>query len=220
MYALAVGIATLNNQQQIIEVYYPQPLLNPSEQEWNAFEGIENGVIESHQLETIKLPENSALTTVVQSLKNNAKPVVICRLEQDSDPKSVLEAFLKLHLLSHRLVKPHGTNLTGIFGVLVNIAWTNEGPIDLQELPQRQLQARLEGRQLSVNCIDKFPKMTDYIVPAGVRIADTSRVRLGAYLGEGTTIMHEGFVNFNAGCERPQHDRRPDFCWRLGRFWQ
>ena len=83
------------------------------------------------------------------------------------------------------------------------MAWTNEGPIDIEELPARRLKARLEGRTLSVDCIDKFPKMSDYVVPSGVRIGDTSRVRLGAYLGEGTTVMHEGFVNFNAGAEGP-----------------
>ncbi|MGL6252339.1 MAG: DapH/DapD/GlmU-related protein, partial [Billgrantia desiderata] len=108
-----------------------------------------------------------------------------------------------LHLLSHRLVKPHGLDLTGMFGLLRNVAWTSEGPIDIEELPARRLKARLEGRALSVDCVDKFPKMTDYVVPSGVRIADTARVRLGAYLGEGTTVMHEGFVNFNAGAEGP-----------------
>ena len=90
-----------------------------------------------------------------------------------------------------------------MFAVLPNVAWTNEGAIDLAELPQRQLQARLKGQQLAVNCVDKFPRMTDYVVPEGVRIAHTARVRLGAYLGSGTTIMHEGFVNFNAGTEGP-----------------
>ena len=86
-----------------------------------------------------------------------------------------------------------------MFGLLPNVAWTNQGAIDLAELPQAQLQARLNGELLSVNSVDKFPRMTDYVVPAGVRIAHTARVRLGAYIGEGTTIMHEGFVNFNAG---------------------
>ncbi|MGB0360629.1 MAG: DapH/DapD/GlmU-related protein, partial [Endozoicomonas sp.] len=100
-----------------------------------------------------------------------------------------------------RLVKPHGVNLQGIFPLLPNVVWTNEGAIDLNELPARQLQARAEGRVLSVNSVDKFPKMTDYVVPEGVRIAHTARVRLGAYVGEGTTVMHEGFINFNAGTE-------------------
>ena len=99
------------------------------------------------------------------------------------------------------MVKPHGINLDGIFGLLPNVAWTNQGPIDLNELPARQLKARISGEQIEVKSIDKFPQMTDYVAPKGVRIADASRVRLGAYIGEGTTIMHEGFVNFNAGTE-------------------
>jgi 2,3,4,5-tetrahydropyridine-2-carboxylate N-succinyltransferase len=91
--------------------------------------------------------------------------------------------------------------LDGIFALLPNVAWTNQGPIDLSELSERQLDARLKGEPLEVSSVDKFPKMTNYVVPTGVRIAHTARVRLGAYLGEGTTIMHEGFVNFNAGTE-------------------
>ncbi|MCP4326575.1 MAG: 2,3,4,5-tetrahydropyridine-2,6-dicarboxylate N-succinyltransferase, partial [Alteromonadales bacterium] len=94
---------------------------------------------------------------------------------------------------------PHGLVLDGIFGVLHNIAWTNKGAIDLPELADRQIEARLNGETITVDCVDKFPKMVDYVVPAGVRIADTSRVRLGAHVGEGTTVMHEGFINFNAG---------------------
>ena len=113
------------------------------------------------------------------------------------------EGYLKLHLLSHRLVKPQAIDLNGLFGTLPNVAWTNQGAIDLEELPERQLQARMNGELLDVDCVDKFPKMTNYVVPAGVRIAHTARVRLGAYVGEGTTIMHEGFVNFNAGTEGP-----------------
>jgi 2,3,4,5-tetrahydropyridine-2-carboxylate N-succinyltransferase len=115
----------------------------------------------------------------------------------------VPEGYLKLHLLSHRLVEPHGTSLDGLFGILPNVAWTNEGAVDIDELPERQLAARLRGEVLEVSCVDKFPKMTNYVVPAGVRIAHTARVRLGAHLGEGTTIMHEGFVNFNAGTAGP-----------------
>jgi 2,3,4,5-tetrahydropyridine-2-carboxylate N-succinyltransferase len=136
-------------------------------------------------------------------LANSERPLVATLLAADEAPASVPEGYLKLHLLSHRLVKPHGTNLTGLFGVLANVAWTNQGAIDLAELPARQLQARLNGELLDVDCVDKFPKMTNYVVPAGVRIAHTARVRLGAYLGEGTTIMHEGFVNFNAGTDGP-----------------
>jgi 2,3,4,5-tetrahydropyridine-2-carboxylate N-succinyltransferase len=115
----------------------------------------------------------------------------------------VPQGYLKLHLLSHRLVKPHQTDISGIFGVLKNIAWTSVGAIDIEELSERMLESRLNGKPLIVDCVDKFPKMVDYVVPTGIRIADTSRVRLGAYVGEGTTVMHEGFINFNAGTEGP-----------------
>ena len=131
------------------------------------------------------------------------QPVVAVLLESDQAPTNVPEGYLKLHLLSHRLVKPHGTDLTGLFGILPNVAWTSDGPVDIAELPERQLSARLRGEVLEVSCVDKFPKMTDYVMPRGVRIADTARVRLGAYVGEGTTVMHEGFINFNAGCAGP-----------------
>jgi len=136
-------------------------------------------------------------------LAESAKPLVATILAEDAAPSSTPEAYLKLHLLSHRLVKPHGVNLSGIFALLPNVAWTNQGAIDLAELPSEQLEARLRGKLLEVFSVDKFPKMTDYVVPSGVRIADTARVRLGAYIGEGTTVMHEGFVNFNAGTAGP-----------------
>ena len=124
-------------------------------------------------------------------------------LNEDSPPSSVPQAYLKLHLLSHRLVMPQQTNITGIFGVLKNVAWTNIGAVDINELAARSLESRLAGTPIYVDCVDKFPKMVDYVVPTGVRIADTRRVRLGAYVGEGTTVMHEGFINFNAGTEGP-----------------
>ena len=137
------------------------------------------------------------------ALASSERPVVATLLASDDAPASVPEGYLKLHLLSHRMARPHSLNLTGLFGILPNVAWTNEGAVDLDELPGRQLQARLAGKLLAVDCVDKFPKMTNYVVPRGVRIAHTARVRLGAYIGEGTTIMHEGFVNFNAGTEGP-----------------
>lgn len=121
----------------------------------------------------------------------------------DNGPKEVPDAYLRLHLLSHRLVKPHGIKLNGIFAVLPNVAWTNQGAISLKDLNTYKINSFKNGQNLTVHSVDKFPRMVDYVVPSGVRIADASRVRLGAYLGEGTTIMHEGFVNFNAGCEGP-----------------
>jgi 2,3,4,5-tetrahydropyridine-2-carboxylate N-succinyltransferase len=114
-------------------------------------------------------------------------------------PASVEDAYLRLHLLSHRLVRPHGLNLDGIFGALPNNAWTSAGPVPPDEVEQVRLRARTKNQHLVVTSVDKFPRMTDYVVPSGVRIGDADRVRLGAHLAEGTTVMHEGFVNFNAG---------------------
>jgi 2,3,4,5-tetrahydropyridine-2-carboxylate N-succinyltransferase len=116
-----------------------------------------------------------------------------------AEPVDAADAYLRLHLLSHRLVQPHGLNLTGVFGLLTNVAWTNLGPVALDQLDEVRLRVRAVQEQLTVNSVDKFPRMVDYVVPSGVRIADADRVRLGAHLAEGTTVMHEGFVNFNAG---------------------
>ena len=146
---------------------------------------------------------DTGLADLANQLIDTDQPVVATPLTDNAAPASIEEAYLKLHLISHRLLKPHQTDLTGLFGLLPNVAWTDEGPVDLQELSQRQLDARLKGSVLEVSSVDKFPKMTNYVVPTGVRIAHTARVRLGAYLGEGTTVMHEGFINFNAGTEGP-----------------
>lgn len=117
-----------------------------------------------------------------------------------NDPiKDIRDAYLKLHLLSHKFVLPNTINLEGLFTILPNIVWTNQGPIALEEIDARLNESKFHGNNLYIRSIDKFPCFTDYVIPKKVRIADSSRVRLGAYLGEGTTIMHEGFVNFNAG---------------------
>ena len=120
-------------------------------------------------------------------------------VRDDAAPSSVPEAYLKLHLLSYRLVKPNETNLEGIFGILQNVVWTSEGPFSIPDFKKAQLAARKVNKHILVHSVDKFPRMTDYVTLSDVRIADANRVRLGAYLGSGTTIMHEGFVNFNAG---------------------
>jgi 2,3,4,5-tetrahydropyridine-2,6-dicarboxylate N-succinyltransferase len=125
---------------------------------------------------------------------------VLCVLASlDAPPAGAADAYLRLHLLSHRLVPPHGLNLDGLFGVLENVAWTSHGPVDPAALSAVQMRFRAAGEPLVVTSIDKFPRMSDYVVPSGVRIADADRVRLGAHLAPGTTVMHEGFVNFNAG---------------------
>ena len=126
-------------------------------------------------------------------------PVTTAIADLDAGPEDVADAYLRLHLLSHRLVRPNEINLEGIFGLMPNVAWTSLGPVEPQRLPAVMRAARAAGRPIQVTAVDKFPRMTDYVVPSGVRIADADRVRLGAYLAEGTTVMHEGFVNFNAG---------------------
>ena len=117
----------------------------------------------------------------------------------DAPPGDVGDAYLRLHLVSHRLVPPNSINFDGIFTVLPTVCWTTAGPVDAADATGAQLRARAAGRPLEVQSADKFPRMLDYVVPSGVRVADASRVRLGAHLAEGTTVMHEGFVNYNAG---------------------
>ncbi|RXJ72545.1 2,3,4,5-tetrahydropyridine-2,6-dicarboxylate N-succinyltransferase [Veronia nyctiphanis] len=209
-FAVALGTATKNKDGKIIEAFFPTPLLNPTDDLVSAlgahvdYQG-GNQVIEVTTAQCDALASafsaagENASATFAAKATSSAQPLVLVILATDEKPESVSEGFLKLQLISNRLVQPHGTVLDGIFGLLHNIAWTNQGPIDLPELAERQMEARLNGEVLSVDCVDKFPKMVDYVVPAGVRIADTARVRLGAHVGEGTTVMHEGFINFNAG---------------------
>lgn len=209
-FALAFGTATKNRDQKIIEAFFPNPILNPSDDLVSvigAITGYEQGnqVIEinaemsEHLAAAFNGANDSANADFATAAAKSSQPLVLVILATDEAPKSVAEGYLKLQLISHRLVKPHGLVLDGIFGVLHNIAWTNQGAIDIAELSDRQIQARLKGETITVDCVDKFPKMVDYIVPSGVRIADASRVRLGAHVGQGTTVMHEGFINFNAG---------------------
>lgn len=214
LYALGLGIGTQNSKGEWLEVFYAAPVLNPSETLANTIAKIA-GYTESNQAISITNAQAGDIAQALEGageaeqaalakqLASSKRPLVATLIATDTNPTSVPEGYLKLHLLSHRLVKPHNTVLAGIFGVLPNVAWTNKGAIDVNELPAHQLQARLNGEELEVSCVDKFPKMTNYVVPKGVRVAHTARVRLGAYLGEGTTIMHEGFVNFNAGTEGP-----------------
>ncbi len=214
LYALGLGVGTQNAKAEWLEVFYPQPLLKPSAAVASAvaealdYQGGNQALpLSNDQLSALQTALEAAgdseQAAIVNSLQNSKRPLVATLLSEDVAPSSVPEGYLKLHLISHRLVKPHGTVLDGLFGTLPNVAWTNQGAIDLAELPERQLQARLSGELIDVDCVDKFPKMTNYVVPAGVRIAHTARVRLGAYIGEGTTVMHEGFVNFNAGTAGP-----------------
>ena len=139
-----------------------------------------------------------------ESIKVNDQKKKLIELSWDesnlNEPvKDVEGAYLKLHLISYKFVLPNSINLDGIFNVLPNVAWTNLGPIAIEDIDKRMNESKNSNNDLYVRSLDKFPCLTDYIIPKNVRIADTSRVRLGAYLSEGTTIMHEGFVNFNAG---------------------
>jgi len=208
--AFGLGVGTQNSAGEWLEVYYPAPCFQPEASFISSIQdalGLATGnstiELNAQQLDKLSQLDNKTLniSELAEQLKSSSKPIVAVVIKSDDTATSTPEVYLKLHLLSHRLVKPHGINLDGIFGLLPNIAWTNKGPIDLNELPAKQLEARLSGEIIEVKSVDKFPQMTDYVVPSGVRIADASRVRLGAYIGTGTTIMHEGFVNFNAGTE-------------------
>jgi 2,3,4,5-tetrahydropyridine-2-carboxylate N-succinyltransferase len=213
LFSLAFGVGTQNRQGTWLEVFYAQPLLNPSAEIVAAVapilgytggnQAIAFNTDLSSRLANALKGIDDAQAALLTRLAESHNPLVATLLAEDTALTSTPEAYLKLHLLSHRLVKPHGLSLAGVFPLLPNVAWTSQGAIDLAELGERQLEARLKGHFLEVFSVDKFPKMTDYVVPAGVRIADTARVRLGAYIGEGTTVMHEGFVNFNGGTEGP-----------------
>lgn len=209
-FAFGLGIGTQSSNGDWLEIYYNKPLLNPSDALIQAVSdklGYEDGdaAIEICE-EQLKDLEAAFLSVdaedqaeIVEVLKGTQQPMVVTILATDSAPATTAEVYLKLALLSHRLVKPHGTDLSGMFGLLPNVAWTSEGAIALEDLPRRQLAARAQGRVLNVQSVDKFPQMTNYVVPEGIRVGDASRIRLGAHVGEGTTVMHEGFINFNAG---------------------
>jgi 2,3,4,5-tetrahydropyridine-2-carboxylate N-succinyltransferase len=217
VHSYAFGIATLNRKGEIIEAYYPRPEADIRGSEakllidlLTSAGALEEGYLrlrnkQNHEKELIHeikpLLNDQAFTEKkdhILDILESENPILTVQIK-DVPPKNISQAFLKLHLLSHRLVMPNSINLDGLFGVLRNLAWTNEGAIDIEDLPRKQLEARKQGEVLEINSVDKFPKMANYVVPSGVRIADTSRIRLGAYIGEGTTVMHEGFVNFNAG---------------------
>ena len=206
LHGFGLGIASTNAEGAILDTFYPRPLAPVSGAVADALQGVA-GTLDTAQLRelatSLQAVGEPALAAVATQLTESDQQIVATPLTDNSAPATVEEAYLKLHLISHRLVKPHETDLTGLFGLLPNVAWTDQGPIDLAELAHRQLEARMKGLVLEVSSVDKFPKMTNYVVPAGVRIAHTARVRLGAYLGEGTTVMHEGFINFNAGTEGP-----------------
>ena len=211
-FSFAFGVGTQSSQGEWLEVFYPHPVLNPNDSLVQAIADVLGShLITGNHAVTITGQQASKLGKAFAAIDSHdqaqwlsqaadaSQPMVITLLEHDTAPTSTPEVYLKLQLLSDGQIQPHGQDLTGIFGLLPNVAWTNEGPIAVADLTQRQMDARLRGEWLHVNAVDKFPRMVDYKVPAGVRIGDASRVRLGAHLASGTTVMHEGFVNFNAG---------------------
>ena len=211
MFALAFGIGTKNQKNEWLEVYFPKPLFHPDQNlvdEIAAASAYKSGNIDI-DLDPNQLRELAAVISdekqkaLVSKMLMSSKPTVLTMLESDDALQSTPEAYLKLHLLSHRCSLPNEQNLEGIYPLLPNVAWTEQGAVDLNEIEEKQFKARLTGRVLNVTAIDKFPKMTDYVIPSGVRIAHSARIRLGAYVGEGTTVMHEGFINFNAGTIGP-----------------
>jgi len=181
--AAGYGIATLINGGEkdgtVLDTWFPAPVLGA-------------------------LPASAPAEFTSLSITDNARgvrcEVVGIEIDLATPPASVSDAYLRLHLLSHRLVKPHGQSLDGIFGILNNVVWTSAGPCQVDDFEITRAKIRsATGQHIAVYGIDKFPRMVDYVVPSGVRIADADRVRLGAHLASGTTVMHEGFVNFNAG---------------------
>ncbi len=201
---LAIGIGSKNSKGEWLEVYYPKALINPSKLITNKIKELveyKEGNLSCPIPDGIK-PElrkfNKEFQYIDEDLGSHEGVVVI--IDSEDPPHDVPSSYLRLHLLSHRLVKPNQINLDGIFSILPTVAWTSHGPFDPADLEHTELNNKL-GNNLHTHVIsiDKFPPMTDYVIPEGVRIANSQRVRLGAYLGKGTTVMHEGFVNFNAG---------------------
>ncbi|MET8676249.1 2,3,4,5-tetrahydropyridine-2,6-dicarboxylate N-succinyltransferase [Streptomyces sp. NPDC004647] len=191
--AVAAGLATVAADGAVLDTWFPAPELvaepGPS--------GTERLSVER----TAELLGEKAPSALGPDLRRGVDVVAVRTViaSLDDKPLDAHDAYLRLHLLSHRLVKPHGQNLDGIFGLLANVAWTSLGPVAVDQVEAVRLAARADNLHLAVTSIDKFPRMTDYVAPSGVRIADADRVRLGAHLASGTTVMHEGFVNFNAG---------------------
>ncbi len=173
------GLATITTDGQVLDTWYPQPALGAPPVDAKA------------PVELVALVGKDARRRVRTEVR-------LVEVDLDAAPADASDAYLRLHLLSHRLVRPNTINLDGIFGVLANVVWTNHGPCSPDGFEQTRLALRGDG-PVQVLGVDKFPRMTDYVLPAGVRIADADRVRLGAHLSPGTTVMHEGFCNYNAG---------------------
>ncbi|MBG0824047.1 2,3,4,5-tetrahydropyridine-2,6-dicarboxylate N-succinyltransferase [Planomonospora sp. ID91781] len=189
--AHGVGIATITPDGTVLDTWFPSPRLGePSAPGTRRLTAQEAAEALGPAAAALLGPDADRGVEVV------AVETGIAKLSEP--PADAHDAYLRLHLLSARLVKPHGQNLDGVFGLLSNVVWTNHGPCAVEGFEEVRLRLRARG-QVTVYGIDKFPRMVDYVVPTGVRIAEADRVRLGAHLAAGTTVMHEGFVNFNAG---------------------
>ena len=183
----ALGIATMRNKK-VLDVFYFH--ISESDQNKNSIAKLdEDACSKLAHLKDLKIAEN--------------KEVIEVNLAKDLKIEDVPTAFLKLHLISLKHFKPNELNLDNIFNVLETLAWTSQGPMTVNDAQKELLVSKAKGSNFRIHSIDKFPPLTDYVIPEKVRIADTARIRLGAYLGEGTTVMHAGFVNFNAGTEGP-----------------
>ncbi len=203
VFAFGVGLANTNASGEVLDCLFPQPLLNPNAELADALAKFSAGTSTVDPVEVAAANAACNGQLVPAALLEADKPLTVVNLAADQEIADTAQAYLKLHLLSHRLTLPNTLNLDGIFAYLPNLAWTNVGPIEPAALTDTLITARARGEHIEVMSIDKFPKMVNYVMPTGVRIADASRIRLGAYLGEGTTVMHEGFCNFNAGAIGP-----------------
>ncbi|GHH73717.1 2,3,4,5-tetrahydropyridine-2,6-dicarboxylate N-succinyltransferase [Promicromonospora soli] len=177
--AWGFGLATIADDGTALDTWFPEPALGDAPADATP-------------------PEALAALAGADDVRGVRLEVVTTEIDLADPPKDVSDAYLRLHLLSARLVRPHGLNMDGIFGALTNVVWTSAGPCAVEGFEETRLRLRARGH-VTVFGVDKFPRLVDYLVPSGVRIADADRVRLGAYLAPGTTVMHEGFVNFNAG---------------------
>jgi 2,3,4,5-tetrahydropyridine-2-carboxylate N-succinyltransferase len=174
------GLTTITDGGQVLDTWFPEPALGARPADSGA-------------------PAGLASLAGQDTVRRVRTEVRLVEIDLDAAPADAPDAYLRLHLLSHCLVAPNTINLDGIFGVLPNVVWTSVGACPVEGFEQTRMRLRTSGQHVAVYGIDKFPRMTDFVVPQGVRIADADRVRLGAHLSPGTTVMHEGFCNFNAG---------------------
>lgn len=202
--AWGVGLANITSDGRVLDTWYPHPHLgiDAAGKRIAAEAGVDaaGSVVIDRGPAYMELKVDLTELTGPDEVRDVERVAVATYVtDLEAPPVDAHDAYLRLHLLSHRLIRPHGCNLDGIFGLLANVVWTNVGPCAVEDFEQTRLRLRSIGRDVVVFGIDKFPRMVDYVLPSGVRIADADRVRLGAHLATGTTVMHEGFCNFNAG---------------------